>query len=94
MRGYRVMNTVSATMDDIERVGTRDRRGAGGGGQPRARRALRAARPAGVPRSSAIDDAVRRARADAEALAAALGLGLGMVREAYTADVGDRCGRR
>jgi uncharacterized protein YggE len=86
VRGYRVMNTVSATMDDIERVGpVIDAALAAGANRVQGVRF--GLRDPQAFRQRAIDDAVRRARADAEALAAALGLGLGMVREAYTADV-------
>lgn len=86
VRGYRVMNTVSATMDDIERVGpVIDAALAAGANRVHGVRF--GLRDPHAFRQRAIDDAVRRARADAEALAAALGLGLGMVREAYTADV-------
>lgn len=86
VRGYRVMNTVSATMDDIERVGpVIDAALAAGANRVHGVRF--GLRDPQAFRQRAIDDAVRRARADAEALAAALGLGLGMVREAYTADI-------
>ena len=86
IRGYRVMNTVSATLDDIERVGTviDAALGAGANRVNGVRFGLRDPQPF---RQRAIDNAVRRARSDAEALAAALGLQLGMVREAYTADL-------
>lgn len=85
--GYRVNNTVSATLYELDRVGT----------------VIDAALASGVNRvngvrfglrdpqrfrQQAIADAVRRARADAEAMAGALNLQLGLVREAQTgADV-------
>ncbi|HEX6369281.1 MAG TPA: SIMPL domain-containing protein [Longimicrobium sp.] len=87
IRGYRVMNTVSATTADITRVG----------GIIDAALAAGANRVHGVRfslrdpqrfRAQAIAEATRRARADAEALAGAMGLQLGMVREASTLEVG------
>jgi uncharacterized protein YggE len=87
IRGYRVMNTVSATLHDIPRVG----------GVIDAALQAGANRVHGVRfglrdpqrfRAQAIADAVRRARADAEAMAAALGVSLGAVREAQTAEFG------
>ena len=86
IRGYRVMNTVSVTLEDIERVGTViDAALAAGANRVNGVRfGLRDPQPF---RQRAIADAVRRARSDGEALAAALGLQLGMVREAYTADI-------
>jgi uncharacterized protein YggE len=86
VRGYRVMNTVAATMDDIDKVGgVIDAALAAGANRVNGVRF--GLRDAQAFRRRAIDDAVRRARADAESLAAALGVELGMVREAYTADV-------
>lgn len=86
IRGYRVMNTVSATTDDIEKVGpVIDAALAAGANRVHGVRF--GLRDPQVFRQRAIDDAVRRARSDAQALAAALNLELGMVREAYTADV-------
>lgn len=87
VRGYRVMNTVSVTMDDINRVGTVIDAALGAGAN-RVNGVRFGLRDPQAFRQRAIDDAVRRARSDAQALAAALGLELGMVREAYTADVG------
>lgn len=87
IRGYRVMNTVSATLHDVARVGT----------------VIDAALQAGANRvhgvrfglrdpqrfrAQAIADAVRRARADAEAMAQALGVALGTVHDAQTTDFG------
>jgi uncharacterized protein YggE len=85
--GYRVSNTVAATLYELDRVGG----------------VIDAALAAGVNRvngvrfglrdpqrfrQQAIAAAVRRARADAESMAGALNLQLGMVREAQTgADV-------
>jgi hypothetical protein len=87
IRGYRVMNTVSVTLDDIERVGTVIDAALAAGAN-RVNSVRFGLRDPQAFRQRAIDDAVRRARSDGEALAAALGLTLGMVREAYTADVG------
>ena len=87
IRGYRVMNTVSVTLDDIERVGTVIDAALAAGAN-RVNGVRFGLRDPQAFRQRAIDDAVRRARSDGEALAAALGLSLGMVREAYTADVG------
>ena len=85
IRGYRVMNTVSATLHDIARVG----------------QVIDAALQAGANRvhgvrfglrdpqrfrQQAIADAVRRARTDAESMAAALGVQLGLVRDAQIVD--------
>lgn len=87
IRGYRVMNTVSATTYDISKVG----------GLIDAALAAGANRVHGVRfslrdpqrfRAQAIAEATRRARADAEALASAMGVQLGAVREASTAEVG------
>jgi uncharacterized protein YggE len=87
IRGYRVMNTVGVTLDDIERVGTVIDAALAAGAN-RVNGVRFGLRDPQAFRQRAIDDAVRRARADGEALAAALGLSLGMVREAYTADIG------
>ncbi|HEU4884612.1 MAG TPA: SIMPL domain-containing protein [Longimicrobium sp.] len=87
IRGYRVMNTVSATTYDISKVG----------GLIDAALAAGANRVHGVRfslrepqrfRAQAIAEATRRARADAEALAGAMGVQLGAVREASTVEVG------
>lgn len=86
IRGYRVMNTVSATTDDVEKVGALIDAALAAGAN-RVNGVRFGLRDPQAYRQRAIDDAVRRARADAEALAGALNLGLGMVREAYTADV-------
>ncbi len=87
IRGYRVANTVSVTLDDIERVGAVIDAALGAGAN-RVNGVRFGLRDPQAFRQRAIDDAVRRARSDGEALANALGLSLGMVREAYTADVG------
>ncbi|HLM67786.1 MAG TPA: SIMPL domain-containing protein [Longimicrobium sp.] len=86
IRGYRVMNTVSVTMDAIDRVGAVIDAALAAGAN-RVHGVRFGLRDPQAFRQRAIDDAVRRARSDGEALAAALGLHLGMVREAYTADV-------
>jgi uncharacterized protein YggE len=86
IRGYRVMNTVSVTMDAIDRVGAVIDAALAAGAN-RVHGVRFGLRDPQAFRQRAIDDAVRRARSDGEALAAALGLQLGMVREAYTADV-------
>lgn len=86
VRGYRVMNTVVVTLDDVQRVG-RVIDAALAAGANRVNGVRFGLRDPQAFRRRAIDDAVRRARADAEALAAALGVELGMLREAYTADV-------
>lgn len=87
VRGYRVMNTVMVTLDDITRVGAVIDAALAAGAN-RVNGVRFGLRDPQAFRQRAIDDAVRRARADAEALASALGLSLGQVREAYTADVG------
>ncbi|HEX6040449.1 SIMPL domain-containing protein [Longimicrobium sp.] len=87
VRGYRVINTVTVTLDDVARVGAVIDAALGAGAN-RVNGVRFGLRDPQAFRQRAIDDAVRRARADAEALAASLNVGLGMVREAYTADVG------
>ncbi len=87
VRGYRVMNTVSATTHDVDRVGALIDAALGAGAN-RVHGVRFSLRDPQRYRQQAIDQAVRRARADAEALAAAMGLRLGMVREASTLDVG------
>ena len=87
IRGYRVMNTVSVTLDETGRVGAVIDAALAAGAN-RVNGVRFGLRDPQAFRQRAIDDAVRRARSDAEALAAALNLSLGMVREAYTADVG------
>jgi uncharacterized protein len=87
VRGYRVINTVTVTLDDVNRVGTVIDAALGAGAN-RVNGVRFGLRDPQAFRQRAIDDAVRRARADAEALATSLNLSLGMVREAYTADVG------
>jgi uncharacterized protein len=86
VRGYRVMNTVTVTVDGVDRVGALiDAALAAGANRIHGVRfGLRDPQP---HRARAVQDAVRRARADAEALAAALGVRLGEVREAYTSEV-------
>jgi uncharacterized protein len=87
IRGYRVMNMVSVTLDDVDRVGAiLDTALAAGANRVNGVRF--AVRDPQAFRQRAIDDAVRRARADAQAIAAALGVELGGIREAFTADVG------
>lgn len=87
VRGYRVMNTVSATTYEVDRVGSIIDAALGAGAN-RVHGVRFSLRDPQRYRQQAIDQAVRRARADAEALAAAMGLRLGMVREASTLDVG------
>lgn len=87
IRGYRVMNTVAVTLNEIDRVGTVIDAALAAGAN-RVNGVRFGLRDPQAFRQRAIDDAVRRARSDGEALAAALGVQLGMVREAYTADVG------
>jgi uncharacterized protein YggE len=87
VRGYRVMNTVQVTMQDVARVGAVIDAALAAGAN-RVNGVRFGLRDPQAFRQRAIDDAVRRARSDAEALASSLGLTLGMVREAYTADVG------
>ena len=87
VRGYRVTNTVSATILDVARVGAviDAALGAGSNRIHGVRFSVRDPQPF---RARAIEEAARRARADAEALAAAMGVRLGMVREAATLDAG------
>jgi uncharacterized protein YggE len=87
VRGYRVMNNVSVTMDDVARVGTVIDAALAAGAN-RVNGVRFGLRDPQAFRQRAIDDAVRRARSDAQALAAALGVTLGPVREASTGDVG------
>jgi len=87
VRGYRVTNTVTATMDDVDGVGAVIDAALGAGAN-RVNGVRFGLRDPQAYRQRAIDDAARRARSDAEALAASLGLSLGQVREAYTTDVG------
>lgn len=87
IRGYRVMNTVSATTYDIARVGTLIDAALAAGAN-RVHGVRFSLRDPQRFRAQAIAEATRRARADAEALAGAMGLQLGMVREASTVEVG------
>jgi uncharacterized protein YggE len=87
VRGYRVINSVAATLHDIGKVGAVIDAALGAGAN-RVNGVRFGLRDPQAFRQRAIDDAVRRARADGEALAASLGLTLGMVREAYTTDIG------
>jgi uncharacterized protein len=87
IRGYRVNNTVQATLHEVDGVGpVIDAALAAGANRVHGVRF--GLRDPQAHRQRAIADAVRRARADAEAMAAALGLGLGMVREASTVEAG------
>lgn len=87
IRGYRVMNTVSATTYDITRVGGIIDAALGAGAN-RVHGVRFSLRDPQRYRAQAIAEATRRARADAQALASAMGLELGMVREASTLEVG------
>ncbi|HYR11673.1 MAG TPA: SIMPL domain-containing protein [Longimicrobium sp.] len=87
IRGYRVINTVSATTNDIGRVGALIDAALGAGAN-RVNGVRFSLRDPARFRAQAIAEATRRARADAEALASAMGLQLGMVREASTLEVG------
>lgn len=87
IRGYRVMNTVSATTQDINRVGAIIDAALGAGAN-RVHGVRFSLRDPQRFRSQAIAEATRRARADAEALASAMGVQLGMIREASTLEVG------
>lgn len=87
IRGYRVMNTVSATTNEIARVGGLIDAALGAGAN-RVHGVRFSLRDPQRFRAQAIAEATRRARADAEALAGAMGLQLGMVREASTVEVG------
>ena len=87
VRGYRVMNTVSATTHEVDQVGALIDAALGAGAN-RVHGVRFGLRDPQRFRQQAINEAVRRARADAEALAGAMGLRLGMVREASTLDVG------
>lgn len=86
VRGYRVINTVSATTYEVERVGGLIDAALGAGAN-RVHGVRFGLRDPQRFRQQAIADATRRARADAEALAAAMGVRLGMIREAATMDV-------
>lgn len=86
IRGYRVVNTVQATLHDLDRVGpVIDAALAAGANRVNGVRF--GLRDPQAFRAAAITDAVRRARADAEAIAAALGGRLGEVQQAATGDV-------
>jgi uncharacterized protein len=87
VRGYRVSNTVQATLGDLARVGPviDAALGAGANRIGGVRFGLREPQ---AHRQRAIADAVVRARADASAMARALGGEVGMVREAVTVDAG------
>jgi uncharacterized protein YggE len=87
IRGYRVMNTVSATTHDIARVGALIDAALGAGAN-RVHGVRFSLRDPQRFRAQAIAEATRRARADAEALASAMGVQLGAVREASTVEVG------
>jgi uncharacterized protein YggE len=86
VRGYRVINTVSATTYEVARVGGLIDAALGAGAN-RVHGVRFGLRDPQRYRQQAIAEATRRARADAEALAAAMGVRLGMVREAATTDV-------
>lgn len=86
LRGYRVMNTVSATTYEVGRVGSLIDAALAAGAN-RVHGVRFGLRDPSRFRQQAIAEATRRARADAEALAAALGVRLGMIREAATMDV-------
>lgn len=88
IRGYRVMNTVSATTYEVPRVGALIDAALGAGAN-RVHGVRFGVRDPQRFRAQAIAEATRRARADAEALASAMGATLGMVREASTVDVGN-----
>ena len=87
VRGYRVMNTVSATTYEVERVGGIIDAALGAGAN-RVHGVRFGLRDPQRYRQQAIAEATRRARSDAEALANAMGVTLGMIREAATLDVG------
>jgi uncharacterized protein YggE len=87
IRGYRVMNTVSATTQDINRVGALIDAALAAGAN-RVNGVRFSLRDPQRFRAQAIQEATRRARADAQALASAMGVQLGMVREASTVEVG------
>lgn len=86
IRGYRVMNTVSATTHEVGRVGGLIDAALGAGAN-RVHGVRFGLRDPQRYRAQAIAEAARRARADAEALASAMGVTLGQAREASTADV-------
>jgi len=87
LRGYRVMNTVSATTHDVARVGSLIDAALGAGAN-RVHGVRFGLRDPARFRQQAIAEATRRARADADALAGAMGVRLGMIREAATLDIG------
>lgn len=87
IRGYRVMNTVSATTYEVAGVGALIDAALAAGAN-RVHGVRFSLRDPQRLRAQAIAEATRRARADAEALAGAMGLELGMVREASTVDAG------
>jgi uncharacterized protein len=85
IRGYRVSNTVQATLHEVGRVGaTIDAALAAGANRVHGVRF--GVRNPEALRQQAIADALRRARADADAMAAALGVRLGPVQDAATAE--------
>lgn len=87
IRGYRVNNTVQATLYDVDRVGAVIDAALAGGAN-RVNGVRFGLRDPQAHRQRAIAEAVRRARADAESLADALGMGLGSMREAGTVEAG------
>jgi uncharacterized protein YggE len=87
LRGYRVMNTVSATTHEVARVGGLIDAALGAGAN-RVHGVRFGLRDPARFRQQAIAEATRRARADAAALASAMGVRLGMIREAATLDLG------
>lgn len=87
IRGYRVMNTVSATLYEVDRVGAVIDAALGAGAN-RVHGVRFGVREPERHRAEAIRRAVARARADAEAMAGALGVTLQGVHEAQTLDSG------
>jgi len=85
IRGYRVTNTVSATLTQMEGVGSVIDAGLAAGANRIHGVRFSLSDPQRY-RAQALANAVQRARADAEALAAALGVRLGMLRDVATLD--------
>jgi len=83
LRGYRVVNVVSAHLGQVDRVGGVIDAGLAAGAN-RVNGVRFGVREAERHRTAAVQDAVQRARAEAEAIAAALGVRLGPVLEAST----------
>lgn len=83
VRGYRVINTVTARTDDVSRVGAVIDAALAAGAN-RVNGVRFGLRNPETARAAALRDAIRRARADAQVIAEGLGVQLGDVRDAGT----------